>query len=67
MAKISEPTAKHKRNLHPRDRKRAASHLLSRATWLERRREPDPRCRAAQLDDAADCARLARLLLEEKK
>ena len=67
MPKLPQTPADNKRNLRPLDLKRAAAHLLSRAEWLRRRREPDPRCRAAQLDDAADCARLARLLLEEKK
>ena len=60
MPNITPPRPKI--NLKPRDIRRVVSHLTSRAAWLERRREPDPRCRAAQLHDAADCARLADIL-----
>jgi hypothetical protein len=39
--------------------RRAAVHLSSRAEWIRRKREPDPRLRAVQLADAAECERLA--------
>jgi hypothetical protein len=55
-------TPRSKSNLKPRDIRRVVSHLTSRAAWLERRREADPRCRASQLNDGADCHRLADLL-----
>lgn len=42
--------------------RRSAVHLASRAEWLRRRREVDPRCRALQLADAAECERLAAAL-----
>ena len=67
MSKLPRPAAKDKRNLRPLDLRRAAAHLLSRAEWLRRRREPDPRCRAAQLADAAECCRLAAALTGGKK
>ncbi|GLR66088.1 hypothetical protein GCM10010909_07660 [Acidocella aquatica] len=67
MPKLPQTPADNKRNLRPLDLKRAAAHLLSRAEWLRRRREPDPRCRAVQLADAAECCRLAAALTGGKK
>ncbi|GAN79026.1 hypothetical protein [Acidocella aminolytica] len=48
----------------PKKIRRAVAHLLSRAEWLRRRREPDPACRAALLAAAAECERLAADLSE---
>ncbi|MBB5374323.1 hypothetical protein [Acidocella aromatica] len=55
---------KPKNSTATRTLRRAAAHLTSRSEWLRRRREPDPRCRAVQLADAAECERLAATLLE---
>ena len=54
---MSKPKTQNAKTFH-----RAAAHLTSRAEWLRRRREPDPRCRAVQLADAAECERLAEAL-----
>ena len=67
MPKLPQTPADNKRNLRPLDLKRAAAHLLSRAEWLRRRRQPAPRCRAVQLADAAECCRLAAALTGGKK
>lgn len=53
---------KRKNTAISRTLRRAAVHLTSRSEWLRRRREPDPRCRAVQLADAAECERLAAAL-----
>lgn len=53
--------------MRPADLRRTARNLLSRAEWLERRREPDPLIRAAARREAAHCRRLAALMLEGEK
>ncbi|WP_234731208.1 hypothetical protein [Acidocella facilis] len=45
------------------DTRRLVRSIASRATWLERRREPDPLIRAAARREAEHCRRIAALLL----
>jgi hypothetical protein len=56
-------SSRNSRTLRAADMRRAALSLASRATWLERRREPDPLIRAAARREAEHCRRIAAKLL----
>jgi hypothetical protein len=59
--KSSRPIARF--HLPVTDTRRLVRSLESRATWLERRREPDPLIRAAARKEAEHCRRIAARLL----